>query len=275
MSILVTPTPLNITETFQVATPFSYSFTYSEAITAIDTPAYYFGTNVITGNSAFIKAVSDSNEVTGFGLIYTVSNMTPTTDVLQCTLPLASSDFSFDAGSYVTFGGPTSLGIAGGPTDGHTATFSGVGTFKYGLAGSTTDSLTYTVLNGTPVSSFRIKLTRPNITSSSILCAITANVMNVLQVYAGQVNVGMIFEVQDGLTRGFTVTAFGTGYGGTGTYTVAPTDAGAALTITDASLTSTTVAGSGDVLLSNSMTPADGTAQFGIYTAFTYAPPVG
>jgi hypothetical protein len=278
MSILVTPTPLNPTETFQVATPFSYSFTYSEPITAIDTPVYYFGENVFTGNSATIKCLSEQNETTGFGLIYTVSNMTPVTDVLECVLPILSNPvggtFTLDIGSYVTFGGPTSLSIAGGPTAGHTATFGALGPFKYGLATSKVDSLKYTVLNGSPVSSFKITLARPNITSCSIMCSITTNAMNVTQVYDGQLNIGMIFEAQDGLTRAFTVTAFGSAYGGTGTYTVAPNDMGAALTITEAGLTSTIVAGSGDVVLSNSMTPAGGTAQFGIYTAFTYAPEV-
>ena len=284
MSIIVTPT-LNATETFQVATPFSYSFTYSEAIIAVDTPAYFFGGNVSTGNSATIKCQASQNEVTGTGLIYTVSNMSAKAtelegDILESTLPLASQDFSFDAGSYITFGGPTSLAIGGGPLNGHTATFGALGPFKYGLSNSTTDSLQYIPLAATPGTtgpavSFKIKLIRSNIVSSSIQCVITANAMNVTQIYDGQINIGMIFPVQAGLTRDFTVTAFGSGYGGTGTYTVAPNDAGAALTITDTGLTSTTVAGSGNVVLSNSMTPAGGSLQFSIYTSFTYTPIVG
>jgi hypothetical protein len=98
--------------------------------------------------------------------------------------------------------------------------------------------------------------------------------MTVTAVFDGQVNVGMIFEPYGTLTRAFTVTAFGSGYGGTGTYTIAPNDGGSPLSLDETGLSSTVVAGSGDVVLSNSMTPAGGTAQFGIYTAFTYAPEV-
>ena len=272
MSILVTPT-LNATETFQVATPFSYSFTYSEPVVAVDLPIYYLGSNVFgPGNSQIIKCLSDQNNVNGTGLIYTVSNMTPVTDVLECVLPSVFPNYTLDVGSYVTFGGPTSLGITGSASTGYSATFDGVGTFLY--TPSNSDSLKYTVLNGTPVSSFIITLYRPGISDCSILASIAANEMNVTQVYSGQVNVGMIFEVQAGLTRAFTVTAFGGARGGIGTYTVAPNDMGAALTITEASLTSTTVIGSGDVVLSNSMTPSDGAAQFRIYTTWTYSPPL-
>lgn len=281
-TIITTPT-LNATETFQVATPFSYSFTYSENVTAIDTPVYFFnGKSSGTCNSTLLIAFSNDRTSSGFGPIYTVSNMSATAnDVLECVLPILANDYTFSTvtASYLTFGGPTETYLAGGPPDSndstrtHTATFGSVGTFKYGLDLSTTDSLKYTVLAGTPVSSFRITLARPNITSASIQCVITANAMNVTGVFSGQVNVGMIFEVQAGLTRAFTVTAFGSGYGGTGTYTVAPNDAGAALTITDTGLTSTSVAGSGDVVFCNSMTPASGTAQFVISTEFVYVPP--
>jgi hypothetical protein len=275
MSILVTPT-LNETETFQVATPFSYSFMYSEPITAVDIPVYYFGEQVYVSDlgSATIGVRSDQDGATATGLVYTVSNMTPVTDVLQCTLPVPTTNFYLKPESYVTFGGPTPLYLSNRPdTPLKFATFEGAGTFEYGLGDSKTDSLKYTVLNGSPVSSFRITLARPNITSCGITCSITANTMDVTAVFAGQVNVGMIFDVQAGVTRAFTVTAFGSARGGTGTYTVAPNDAGAALTTDVISISSTTVAGSGDVVLSNSMTPADGTAQFSIYTTFIYALP--
>ena len=292
-TIITTPT-LNATETFQVATPFSYSFTYSENVTAIDTPVYFFnGKSSGTCNSTLLIAFSNDRTSSGFGPIYTVSNMSAITavrelegDVLECVLPILANDYRFSTvtASYLTFGGPTETYLAGGPPDSndstrtHTATFGALGPFKYGLSNSIIDSLQYIPLAATPGTtgpavSFKIKLARPNIVSSSIQCVITANAMNVTQIYDGQVNVGMIFPVQTGLTRAFTVTAFGSGYGGTGTYTVAPNDAGAALTITDTGLTSTTVAGSGNVVLSNSMTPASGTAQFVISTEFVYVPP--
>jgi hypothetical protein len=293
MSIIVTPT-LNATETFQVATPFSYSFTYSELITATDTPAYFFGGNVVTGNSANIKCLSDQNEVIGTGLIYTLSNMSALNtarelegDVLQCTLPLAATSFSFDAGSYVTFGGPTSLAITGGPLNGHFASFTGAGKFRYGLDDNLGDSLQYIPLAATPgttgaAASFKIKLIRPANQVASIQCSITNNVMTVTALYSlqsggGQVTIGMVFPIQGGvggLTRAFTVVSYLSGtdnvFGGTGTYGVTPNDAGSALTVADIGITTNVVANSGDVLLSNVMTPASGTAQFGIYTAFTY-----
>jgi hypothetical protein len=293
MSIIVTPT-LNATETFQVATPFSYSFTYSELITAIDTPAYFFGGQVFTGNSASIKCFSDSNQVTGTGLVYTLSNMSAITlvrelegDVLQCTLPIASSGFSFDAGSYVTFGGPTSLEITGGSNGGHFASFTGAGKFRYGLDDNLGDSLQYIPLAATPGTtgpavSFKIKLIRPANDLASIRCSITNNVMTVIDLYSlqsggGQVTVGMVYPIQggeSGLTRAFTVTSYISGtdnvFGGLGTYGVTPNDAGAPLNVEDITIATDEVAGSGDVLLSNVMTPASGTAQFSIYTDFTY-----
>jgi len=291
MSIIVTPT-LNSTETFQVATPFSYSFTYSELITAIDTPAYFFGGQVFTGNSASIKCFSDSNQVTGTGLVYTLSNMSAKAselegDVLQTTLPLASSGFSFDAGSYVTFGGPTSLAITGGSNGGHFASFTGAGKFRYGLDDNLGDSLQYIPLAATPGTtgpavSFKIKLIRPDNDLASIRCSITNNVMTVTELYSlqsggGQVTIGMVYPIQGGvggLTRAFTVTSYISGtdnvFGGLGTYGVTPNDAGAALNVGDITIATDEVAGSGDVLLSNVMTPASGTAQFNIYTDFTY-----
>ena len=284
MSIIVTPT-LNATETFQVATPFSYSFTYSEAITAVDTPAYYFGTSVFTGNSVNIRVrVNENGEATGTGLVYTVRNMTPVTDVLQCVLPLASGFFSLNPESYVTFGGPTRLYLENKVDTGQKlATFAGAGTFAYGSDNETFDSLTYTVLNGAPVSSFRIKLKRAANRTAPIQCVINSNVMSVTAIYGGltgggQVTVGMVYPVQTGLLRAFTVTSYLTGtngvFGGIGTYGIAPNDAGAALTVSSNTYLNTNeVAGSGDVVLSNSMTPADGTAQFSIYVAFGYVPP--
>jgi hypothetical protein len=101
--------------------------------------------------------------------------------------------------------------------------------------------------------------------------------MTVTGVTSGLVNVGMIFPVQGGpigLTRAFTVTAFGTGKGNLGTYTVAPNDGGSALTTGSLSISSTNVAGSGNIVLSNSMTPSSGTAKFEISTSFTYSPEV-
>jgi len=299
MSIISTPT-LNATETIQVATPFSYSFTYSTVIQTSDIPVYYYNGSVISNGTSNgvnsysnqIKFISDLNPIKVTGLTYTVSNMTATTDVLECRLPLLNASYSFDAGSSVTFGGPTKLFIEGGPPGaggitGHYASFSGVGKFAYGLDDSTEDTLKYIPLVGTPVSSFRIKLTRPQNDYANVDCTITSNVMTVTKINGqqnggGQVTVGMIFPVQGGLTRAFTVASYLSSsetsghYGGTGTYGITPNDGGAALTVASnlTGLYTNEVAGSGDIIFSNSMTPSDGTAQFVMDANWTYSPEV-
>ena len=302
MSIISTPT-LNATETIQVATPFSYSFTYSTVIQTSDVPVYYYNGGVISNGTSNginlysneIKFISDLNPIKVTGLTYTVSNMTATTDVLECRLPLLNASYSFDAGSSVTFGGPTKLFIEGGPPGaggitGHYASFSGVGKFAYGLDDSTEDTLQYIPLVGTPVSSFRIKLTRPQNDYANVDCTITNNVMSVTkingQLYGGgQVTVGMIFPVQggpSGLTRAFTVASYLSSYepsghyGGQGTYGITPNDAGAPITVGSNldGLYTDYVAGSGDIIFSNSMTPSDGTAQFVMDANWTYSPEV-
>lgn len=302
MSIISTPT-LNATETIQVATPFSYSFTYSTVIQTSDVPVYYYNGGVISNGTSNgvnsysneIKFISDLNPIKVTGLTYTVSNMTATTDVLECRLPLLNASYSFDAGSSVTFGGPTKLFIEGGPPGaggitGHYASFSGVGKFAYGLDDSTEDTLQYIPLVGTPVSSFRIKLTRPQNDYANVDCTITNNVMSVTkingQLYGGgQVTVGMIFPVQggpSGLTRAFTVASYLSSYepsghyGGEGTYGITPNDAGAPITVASplTGLYTDQVAGSGDIIFSNSMTPSDGTAQFVMDANWTYSPEV-
>ena len=299
MSIISTPT-LNATETIQVATPFSYSFTYSTVIQTSDIPVYYYNGSVISNGTSNgvnsysnqIKFISDLNPIKVTGLTYTVSNMTATTDVLECRLPLLNASYSFDAGSSVTFGGPTKLFIEGGTPGaggitGHYASFSGVGKFAYGLDDSTEDTLKYIPLVGTPVSSFRIKLTRPQNDYANVDCTITSNVMTVTKINGqqnggGQVTVGMIFPVQGGLTRAFTVASYLSSsetsghYGGTGTYGITPNDGGAALTVASnlTGLYTNEVAGSGDIIFSNSMTPSDGTAQFVMDANWTYSPEV-
>jgi hypothetical protein len=307
MSIVVTPT-LNATETFQVATPFSYSFTYPTVIQTSDPPQYFYsGKTVNDGtNSSRIKFITDLNPIKVTGLTYTVSNMSALNtarelegDVLECVLPIVyEARYSYDVGSFVTFGGPTSLSIEGGipgadadPTVlGYFATFTGVGKFAYGLDDSTEDSLQYIPLAATPGTtgpavSFKIKLLRPQNDYASVKCDISANVMTVSDIYGqlyggGQVTVGMIFPVQggpSGLTRAFTVTSYisstePTGhYGGNGTYGITPNDGGAALTAGPFDpIVTNYVAGSGDVLLSNSMTPSDGTIQFNMNAPWTF-----
>jgi hypothetical protein len=301
MSIIVTPT-LNPTETFQVATPFSYSFTYPTAIQTSDAPVYYYGNYVISNDCNYgntISFTSDLNPINVKGLTYTVSNMLAIGggrelegDVLECVLPILESSYSLDVGSYVTFGGPTVLNLEGGPTNGsnilgHYATFSGVGKFAYGLDDNTTDSLQYIPLVGTPVSSFKIKLTRPHNINATIDCTITANVMTVTRLYSqasggGQVTVGMHYTSQGSPSRSFTVTSYITAdangvFGGAdgATYGVTPTDGGGVVTgFTGSGISIDYVAGSGDVIFSNSMTPSYGSAQFLMYAPWTYAPAV-
>jgi hypothetical protein len=292
MSIIVTPT-LNATETFQVATPFSYSLTYSENITAIDTPVYYFnGRGPFVGggsnsNSTIFEAFEKDEIVNGSGPIYSVSNMSQG-DVLECVLPLLPFDYVFDTNSYVTFGGPSITYIQGGPptsnemTRSHLVSFGNFSQlFRYGLFFSQQDSLKYTVLAGTPTSSFRITLARPLISNCSVSATIADNVMSVLSMSGieyGQVTVGMIFEAQGNLTEAIRVTAqqtapFGA-FGQEGNYTIAPVTGTNTINMsTESVLNSTTVLGSGDVVFSNSMTPSSGTAQFQIYTQVGYFPP--
>jgi hypothetical protein len=294
MSIIVTPT-LNETETFQVATPFSYSLTYSENITAIDTPAYYFnGRGPFVGggsnsNSTIIEAFQKDEISSGYGSVYSVSNMSQG-DVLECVLPLVPFDYQFSSESYVTFGGPSITYIQGGPptsndlTRSHLASFGNfVQQFRYGLFYSLQDSLKYTVLAGTPTSSFRITLARPLISNCSVSATIGDNLMYVSSMSGsnnGQVTVGMIFQAQGDLTEAIRVTgyqtgAFGTGiFGQEGVYTIAPvTGTNTINMLNENILSSTTVSGSGDVVFSSSMTPSSGTAQFEIYTRFVYYPP--
>ena len=289
MSIIVTPS-LNSTETIQVATPFSYSFTYSTPIYASDPPGAYSwngGTICnVNSNSVILTHAQNNATASGSGSVYTVSNMTPTTDVLECVLPILVNGFSLNSGSYITFGGANPLYIIGGPpnqntsppTTGHFASFGSLGPFAYGFDGASNDSLKYIPLNGSPVSSFKVVLARPNITYTSVTCSLSGFTMTVTDLIqgSGQVNVGMVFPVQGGaggLTRAFTVTAFGSGFGGVGTYTFTPNDAGGGITLGSSTLTSTVVGGSGDVVLSASMTPSSGTAQFVISTAITYTAP--
>jgi hypothetical protein len=290
MSIIVTPT-LNATETFQVATPFSYSLTYSENITAIDVPAYYFnGRGPFVGggsnsNSTIFEAFQKDEIVNGSGPIYSVSNMSQG-DVLECVLPLLPFDYEFDTNSYVTFGGPSKTYIQGGPPTSndmlrtHFVSFGDFSQiFRYGLFYSQQDSLKYTVLAGTPTSSFRITLARPLISNCSVSATIATNVMTVLSTSGnGQVTVGMIFEAQGNLTEAIRVTAqqtapFGA-FGQEGNYTIVPVTGTNTINMsTQSLLNSTTVLGSGDVVFSNSMTPSSGTAQFEIFTQVAYYPP--
>jgi hypothetical protein len=306
MSIVVTP-PLNPTETFQVATPFSYSFTYPTIIQTSDPPQYIYGSSIINSgnNTDRIKFLTDNGRIKITGLTYTVSNMSALGggrelegDVLECRLPIVyEAAYSYDVGSLVTFGGPTSLSIEGGIPGGdpavlgYFATFTGVGKFAYALEDSTRDALQYIPLAATPGTngpavSFKIKLTRPFIDYVNVSCDITNNVMTVDKLNQdmegiGQVTVGMVFPVQTGLTRAFTVVSYlsstePTGhYGGTGTYGITPNDGGAAITGTGKldPLTTGIVIGSGDVLLSNSMTPSEGTVQFLMDAPWTYYTP--
>ena len=290
MSLIVTP-PINSTETFQVATPFSYSFTYPTVVQTVDNPVYYFGGNLFIGNngssnSTIIECLDYQNPVTGNGLTYTVSNMTPTTDVLQCVLPIPKENYTINGTSYVTFGGPDLLYLSSTLPDTsnsiparYYATFAGVGKFAYGLDDSTDDSLQYIPLVGTPVTSFKIKLARPHNITAMIDCVITNNVMTVQKLYSqqsggGQVTVGMTYTNQGSPSRSFRVTSYITGvdgvFGGLGTYGVTPTDGLGTITgFTGGMIYIDYVAGSGDVLLSASMTPSSGTARFDISTSFT------
>jgi hypothetical protein len=296
-TIISTPT-LSSPTIIQVGTPFSYSFTYSENITAIDTPVYYFnGKGPFSGggsnsNSTVITAYPYIDEIaSGYGPIYTVSNMSASRgDVLECVLPILPTDYIFSSESYVTFGGPSLTYIQGGPptsndtTRTHLASFGGFAQqFRYGLCNSTQDSLKYTVLAGTPASSFRITLARPLISNCSVTATIEDNVMRVLSMYGsgyGQVTVGMIFETQGDLTEAIRVTgyqtgAFGSGvFGEEGYYTIAPVTGSNTINMSNQNnLNSTNVSGSGDVVFSTSMTPSSGTAQFEISTRWTYYPP--
>ena len=291
--------PINSTETIQVATPFSFSFTYSTVITTSDTPVYYFGNSVFgsCNNSTIIKCLSDQNPTSGYGLTYTVSNMNAVGrelegDVLKCILPIPVENFKFESSTYVTFGGPNRLYIQSTIADPsnslpalYTATFGGMGPFAYGLDGSTEDSLQYIPLAATPGTtgpavSFKIKLTRPNISNCSVRATITDNVLRVISMfgsYPGQVTVGMVFPLQGSLPVACTVTAYGApgytaAYGGPGYYTVTRNSGTGNINMEEDNLNSSYVTGSGDVLLSNSMTPSDGTAKFEIYTNFTYDP---
>ena len=287
MSLIVTP-PINSTETIQVATPFSFSFTYSTVIQTIDTPVYYFGNSVIgsCNNSTIIKCLSDQNPTSGYGLTYTVSNMNAVGgarelegDVLECILPIPAENYKFESSTYVTFGGPNRLYIQSTIADPsnsipalYYATFGSYGPFAYGLDNSTTDSLRYIPLVGSPVSAFKIVLTRPLISNASVYAEVVNNIMDVRTMYGsspGQVTLGMIFSFPG---VACTVTAYGTGRGGTGTYTLTRNTGSGAVNASLQVLSSSTVVNSGDVLLSNSMTPSDGTAKFEIYTNFTYDP---
>jgi hypothetical protein len=284
MSIIATPT-LNSTEIIQVATPFSYSFTYSTPISTSDTPVYYVGDQVYDDgtNSTAIVLTTYVNPINVKGLPYTISNMIPVTDVLQCVLPIMDTSYSFNVGSYVTFGG-TPLYIEGGPTNGHFATFEG-SKFAYGLDSSTEDSLECTVSNSSPVTSFIVKLRRPYNTIAYIDCTINANVMTVTKLYSqlsggGQVTVGMQYTSAGSPSRSFTVSSYISGvggvFGGLGTYGVTPTDGGGTIN----SYIGTEIgdyppiAGAGDVILSASMTPAGGIAMFLMDAPFTYTPEV-
>jgi hypothetical protein len=295
-TIISTPS-ISSPTVIQVGTPFSYSFTYSENITAIDTPEYYFnGRGPFVGrgsnsNSTTIEAFQKDEIANGYGPIYTVSNMSASRgDVLECVLPLVPVDYLFDTNSYVTFGGPSITYIQGGPpnsndmTRSHLASFGNfIQQFRYGLFFSQQDSLKYTVLAGTPTSSFKITLARPLISNCSVSATITDNVMRVLSMYGieyGQVTIGMIFEAQGDLTEAITVTgyqtgAFGSGiFGQEGYYTIAPVTGTNTINMSNENiLSSSTVSGSGDVVFSNIMTPSSGTAQFEIYTKFDYYPP--
>ena len=289
MSIISTPT-LNPTEIIQVATPFSYSFTYSSPITTVDPPFYYYGNQIISNNTNVntIKFNTDTNPISVKGQTYTISNMNATTDVLECVLPILTTSYSLNPGSYVTYGGPTVLGIEGGPPNnapfpaitGHYASFAGVGKFAYGLDDSTDDSLQYIPLVGTPVTSFKIKLARPHNINATIDCVITNNVMTVQKLYSqqsggGQVTVGMTYTNQGSPSRSFRVTSYISAvdgvFGGPGTYGVTPTDGLGTITgFTGGMINIDYVAGSGDVLLSASTTPAGGTAQFLMSAAWSY-----
>ena len=283
MSLVVTP-PINSTETFQVATPFSYSFTYPTVVQTVDSPVYYFGGNLLIGNngsnSTIIKCFDYQNPVTGNGLTYTVSNMTPTTDVLECVLPIPREDYTINGTSYVTFGGPDLLYLSSTLPDTsnsipalYYATFGSYGPFAYGLDNSTTDSLRYIPLAGSPVSAFQIILKRPLISNASVYAEVVNNIMDVRSMYSsspGQVTLGMIFSFPG---VDCTVTAYGTGRGGTGTYTLTRNTGSGAVNASLQVLSSSTVVNSGDVLLSNSMTPSSGTARFDISTRFTYTRP--
>lgn len=282
--------PINSTETIQVATPFSFSFTYSTVVQTIDTPVYYFGNSVIgsCNNSTIIKCLSDQNPTSGYGLTYTVSNMNAVGgarelegDVLECILPIPAENYKFESSTYVTFGGPNRLYIQSTIADPsnslpalYTATFGGVG-FAYGLYGATTDSLKYIPLVGSPVSSFKIVLARPGISNVAVYGQIVDNMLQVLEMAGsqpGQVTVGMIFPVQGLLTVACTVIAYGSGTGGVGTYQLQRNSGSGNVNMAADTISTTVVANSGNVILSNSMTPSDGTAKFEIYTNFTYDP---
>jgi len=203
-------------------------------------------------------------------------------DVLECILPIPAAGYKFNTGSYVTFGGPNPLYIESTVPDPnygtpayYTATFGGVG-FAYGLYNATTDSLRYIPLVGSPVSSFKITLARPQISNVSVYGQIVDNMLQVLEMAGGngQVTVGMIFPVQGLLTVACTVIAYGSGTGGVGTYQLARNSGSGNVNMDAGTISTTTVANSGDVILSNSMTPSDGIARFGIYTNFTYDPVV-
>jgi len=203
--------------------------------------------------------------------------MTATTDVLQCVLPILADGYKFNAGTYVTFGGPNPLYIESTVPDPnygipalYTAIFGGVG-FAYGLYGSTTDSLKYIPLVGSPVTSFKIVLARPQISNAQVYAEIVDNQLSVREMVGGQVTVGMVFSGGP-IPVACTVTAYGTGHGGTGTYTLTRNSGSGNVNMSLDTISTTTVTNSGDVVLSSSMTPSDGTARFGIYTNFTYDP---
>lgn len=278
MSIVSTP-PLGPTGTFQVGTPFSYSFIYSDPTIVSDEPVYYFNSGITSGNvSAGIIGLI--GRTTGYGLEYTISNMTAGQQ-LNALLPIfipGSNTYTFSGPSnYLTFGGPTPLTLAGSTNTQFTATFGGFGPFEYEQDIVVRDSLRYTilapVLPATIPYAFSIKLIRSGISN----CACTgvrfeSNVLTVISVTTGQVNVGMVFDPQNA-DPVFTVTGFVTGFGGAGTYTVTSVPDMGSNVYSYSALTSTTVLGSGDVLLSASTTPVTGTAKFELETNVTALDP--
>jgi hypothetical protein len=200
-------------------------------------------------------------------------------DVLECILPIPAENYKFEPSTYVTFGGPNRLYIQSTIADPsnslpalYTATFGGVG-FAYGLYGATTDSLKYIPLVGSPVSSFKIVLARPQISNVTVYAEIVDNQLDVREMAGGngQVTVGMVFSGGP-IPVACTVTAYGTGHGGTGTYTLTRNSGSGNVNMSLDTISTTTVVNSGNVVLSNSMTPSDGTAKFEIYTNFTYEP---
>jgi len=151
------------------------------------------------------------------------------------------------------------------------------------LDGSTEDSLQYIPLAATPGTtgpavSFKIKLTRPNISNCSVRATITDNVLRVISMsgsYPGQVTVGMVFPLQGSLPVACTVTAYGASgytaaYGGPGYYTVTRNSGTGNINMAEDNLDSSYVTGSGDVLLSNSMIPSSGTLMFDMNATFQY-----